>query len=78
MIKAENLFDKMIKFVAEREALLLEKYIKETVLPKLCPNAIALTHIVTRVTHQPYRKHVFYCSTCGDRIGDCEFTTTFT
>ena len=69
-----NLFDELIKFAAEREAFLLEEYIKENVLPKLCPEATALVQVLT----YGHRRNIFYCSKCRDKIGDCEFTINFT
>jgi len=72
-----NLLDDVIKFAAEREAFLLEEYIKENVLPKICPGATALMQIINRINYQPYRRRIFYCSKCKDKIGDCEFTINF-
>lgn len=75
-MKNLNLLDEIIKFAAEREALLLEEYIKESVLPKICPGATALMQVLTYGVGETYRRRIFYCSKCKDKIGDCEFTIT--
>lgn len=74
----KNLFNEITRLVAEREAFLLEEYIKKNVLLKLCPGATALMQVLNYGVDQAYRRRIFYCSKCKDKIGDYEFTITFT
>ena len=66
----KSLFDQAAKLVAERDVFLLEEYIIEQVIPRLCAEAIPLLHIIKSDDLTSSRRHIFYCSKCEDKIGD--------